>query len=914
MTGPPGPGRSRAKVRPALETGSLGGEDLASPAGDRASERPPDPRDLFGRSAEVAALAVALRSALSGSGSAWVVTGAAGIGKTAFLEYVGRMAAAEGFEVRRGRGEFQCTAAFLPWRRVFGGDRGPALIPPAGPGRGRAPRARTGAEASRSAPSELVLLQFAEQLESAAAQRPVAILLDDFQWADPESIAALRILAHRTGGLRGILVVAVQEPGPPAAGGPGRTDPWTRLHREEAIRWLPLAPLPDEAIRWLLARAAPMARPGLRGPDPIGRIVREAAGNPLSALELVSSLRGSGARSGPAPRAEPRSPPVTREGGRGPKGIAPSVRQRLEGLAPGDHELLERGSLLGPQFELGPIAGSMGTKPRQLGPAVARLVAEGWLVPDEGADPPRYRFAHELFWRGTRESLPAARSRTLGRQLAQWFQQHRPDDLAARGRLLHAAGKRSEARRTLRLAVERALARREFGPIATYLQWYRESGPRSRAGLHESARLYLEVLPELRFASGHTFEEVLTDLLGLRARPEDRVAAELWSLDLLESKSPEGLDERFVELEAAIRRLPRSARRRLRTRWEVLRAMASPLTRGPEEALRRTERALRACSAKGWAVERCRLRLLAAWALQELGRSAEALQMLERAKRDARQAGPTRELLDLVIEESRCGMKEAQGELGASLHLREVLSTRYRAAGFMTQYARSLFNLAGAQADLGDREGAWKNASESRRTAERLELGFITGMGCLAQAQVLLDQGWSREALHRSEQALDLVRGSDATPTLFTWVAENLRVRCLAETGEIRTAQARLEELGPTARNGGPMWVAPYELTRARVLERAGDLEGSHRAAMRSLEVARSIFQPRLQMEVLGFLVRWDRLHGEESRARSRTGELIDAGRQLGADPSGILRGVDEAVDRERRRSESPPLGGAVPL
>ena len=75
---------------------------------------------LLDRDAETAVIAAAIGAARAGAGSALIVEGAAGIGKTALLAHAGQAAAAAGMSVRSARsGEFEGS---YPWgvvRQVF---------------------------------------------------------------------------------------------------------------------------------------------------------------------------------------------------------------------------------------------------------------------------------------------------------------------------------------------------------------------------------------------------------------------------------------------------------------------------------------------------------------------------------------------------------------------------------------------------------------------------------------------------------------------------------------------------------------------------------------------------------------------------------------------------------------------------
>src|SRR5256885_12968930 len=131
----------------------------------------PEPA-LAGRCRELARLRTCLASAVAGAGAVVLVSGEAGAGKTALV------ASAVG-------------AGLTPPPLVLGGSAGEHSRPPA-------------LELWRGV-AEPVGGWLAEP---AAHRRPMVIVLDNLQWADPESLALLGRLAPRVGDLP-LLLVAV---------------------------------------------------------------------------------------------------------------------------------------------------------------------------------------------------------------------------------------------------------------------------------------------------------------------------------------------------------------------------------------------------------------------------------------------------------------------------------------------------------------------------------------------------------------------------------------------------------------------------------------------------------------------------------------------------------------------------------
>src|SRR5829696_701608 len=121
-------------------------------------------------------------------------------------------------------------------------------------------------------------------LEALAAERPVLVVLEDIQWADPST----RALAEAVMGLTdraGVALVLTDDPIAASDGAALRLRAATDYaHRTTAIS---LGPLPGEAAQELLAGIlGDDAEPNVRA-----RLVREAEGNPLYLEELARAFQ-----------------------------------------------------------------------------------------------------------------------------------------------------------------------------------------------------------------------------------------------------------------------------------------------------------------------------------------------------------------------------------------------------------------------------------------------------------------------------------------------------------------------------------------------------------------------------------------------------------------------------------------------
>ena len=224
---------------------------------------------LHGRDTEVERVEELLHSARAGDSAALLITGEAGIGKTALLEH--GEAAAEGFLVLRARGYE--SERDLPYAGLH------ALLAPVLHLRDRIPEVQaqalgTALALEPPAPHDpfAVPAGVLSLLAAAAEEQPVLAIVDDAHWLDDESLRAVLFAARRLGTESLVIVVA------------------TRLDEARGIDaaglpTLALGRLTDDAAKALIeADVESVAE------DVAAALVGLAAGNPLALHELPRAL------------------------------------------------------------------------------------------------------------------------------------------------------------------------------------------------------------------------------------------------------------------------------------------------------------------------------------------------------------------------------------------------------------------------------------------------------------------------------------------------------------------------------------------------------------------------------------------------------------------------------------------------
>lgn len=328
---------------------------------------------LVGRDRPAAVLEAEISRTLESHGGLVLVTGEAGIGKTALVTEAMEHAGRRGALVATGTCWDRAGApGYWPWMQVVRGLR-------------RTMEAEAWAEASAAAGGELAFLlgeagtarppagddgfglhdAVTTLLVAAARGRPVVVALDDLQWADAASVRLLEFVTHHTWFERLLLVGSYRAVEVEAAGHPLAPLLAPLMAKATTVSLTGLA-LDDVGV--LLARTT--------GREPAGELVaevhRRTGGNPFFVTQTAHLWQSTNSTDAITP------------------GVRDAVARRLALLPAAVVETLTAASVLGPEFHPRLLAASAGLP----GPAVDRLLAEAvsarLVVPlDDGLQPAR---------------------------------------------------------------------------------------------------------------------------------------------------------------------------------------------------------------------------------------------------------------------------------------------------------------------------------------------------------------------------------------------------------------------------------------------------------------------------------------------------------------------------------------------
>ncbi|MEV0413663.1 BTAD domain-containing putative transcriptional regulator [Streptomyces sp. NPDC050448] len=278
---PPAPGRSGG---PGGGAGRVGEQDDAATV------------PFVGRGAELALLAEASGRVLTAGPGIVLVTGEAGLGKSALLNRLGDRLRREGWLVAVGRAtDAEGAPPAWPWVEAL---RTVAEAAPPGPEAAAAAAplladGPSGAAVAVPAPGEDAAagrfrLHRAvwQWLAEAARARPVAVVLDDLHWADAETLALLAGAGELPPGTP-LLVVGAYRPDEVAD---GLADTLASLARHSPAR-VPLRGLAEAAVAEVVrAVGVPQV-----DPETVAALAERTGGNPFYVRESARLLGSEGA-------------------------------------------------------------------------------------------------------------------------------------------------------------------------------------------------------------------------------------------------------------------------------------------------------------------------------------------------------------------------------------------------------------------------------------------------------------------------------------------------------------------------------------------------------------------------------------------------------------------------------------------
>ncbi|MBO0728530.1 MAG: AAA family ATPase [Acidimicrobiaceae bacterium] len=350
---------------------------------------------IRGRAWELAEIERLLSGVAEGAGAAVIIEGPPGIGKSRLLEEAAALGSAKGIIVARGRtDELDQLSPWLVLVQALSSTNPPivdrlALLSP------------SDHLDQRGAAVEVLRAS----LEEVALRTPVMVILDDLQWADQATVAALAALPEQLFSYPIFWLLARRS----IPSSPNLDALVARLAASGADRWQ-LKPL-DEAAT--MALASDVAGQPLQ--SSAAHVLLATGGNPLFILMAVRD-HGAADRRGDGQRGL--------RGPRGPAAVEPSLQTvvdaHLRSLSPTTVEVLRLASVLGHEFSVGEVSALSARSSAQLLSVIEEAMAAGVLVEAGGG----LEFCHDVFRQVLYEGIPGPLRRSLHREAATVLRHH----------------------------------------------------------------------------------------------------------------------------------------------------------------------------------------------------------------------------------------------------------------------------------------------------------------------------------------------------------------------------------------------------------------------------------------------------------------------------------------------------------
>ncbi len=817
---------------------------------------------FVGRAGELAALREALdASARDARCELMTVLGAAGVGKSRLAH---EFADSLGDEVRVARGRclpYGDGITFWPVAELVKDACGITTEDPRETARAKIERALAGSDQAELIAARVAAVSgFAESpggmqetfwairrfLESMQTERPLVVLFDDIQWAEPTFLDLVEYLAGWTRDARILLLCLA------------RLDlldvrpSWTGALA--SARTLELAPLSDDQSVELIAN--------LLGASPLdasdsARIVEAAEGNPLFVEEMLRMLEDDGwlVRDDVGWRVVGDLAQVAV-----PATIQALLAARLDRLSVEEKAVIGTAAVIGKEFWWGAVAELAPEEVQaRAGGHLQTLVRKGLILPERStlAGEDAFRFHHILILEAAYQGLPKERRAELHERFAGWIERHSGDrlveyeevigyhleqayryraELATPDERTRTLGARASDRLTV--AGRRALA---GGDMAAAVNLLERAAALRGAGTPER----LALLPDLGVALADTGDLARADLIldealsGADAIGDRGLAghATVVRLLLMESTDPKERTEAALrELERVIPvfealgddlGLARAWRLTADVRWTQARYA------DVDEALERAIAHARRAGAP-W-VEGESLGLQMGTAVLGPTPVPQAVARCEAVQATAR----TNHVVEALVLRALAALRGMEGRFdeartlaARSVGILEDLGLWLRAA-FVSETVAYVENLA------GDADAAEVALRAGYEVSEKLgERGFLATVAALL-ARGLLDEGRTEEAEALIEQSAEAAAEDDlATQVLLLGV----HGRAMAARGELAEGERSCRDAVRLADESDDLNMrAEAREALADALHRASDLAGAHAA----LEEALALFEAK---------------------------------------------------------------------
>lgn len=890
---------------------------------------------LVARDAEMERLREAMDAVESGAGRCVLLAGEPGIGKTRLAQEATRELRDRGFLIAAGTSyEPQQAAPYYPFldvlaalhRAVSPGLRVQVaqhwpylgrLLPAAGPA--------VSVRSDGSEEQEWLRRAVVGFVCAAAQETPIAILLDDLQWADEASLDLLLRLALQTHGGR-VLLLGTYRDDDLQASDALRT-PLERtlrnLYRAGVLERVVVQRLTEDATRALIASTLTAEVPG----DAVAAVYRQTNGNPFFTQEVLHTLVERGAishRNGIWEWQEVDEIGV-------PENVRAVLDERLARLQEKTRQLLGAASVLGQTFRFDELQALCGEDEDAVEGGLDEAVERGILR--ETGD--LYRFHHALTHAALYGALPGRRKRRLHRAAGDLLEglpeQERTGREAELARHFLEGGDGSRALTYSLRAGEMAAAVFAHREAARHYQRARDLAREAGDAVHLRAALRALGASLNLMGRYDAAEDALEEAARLARQAHD-LNDEIDAVTCLLQHAPErgtqDIASRWIgSLLPRLEGVPVSPRK-----LAFFNAYAYFLvqTIQLDEGLRVAQQTVEMAGALGDEVELARSKVILGHLLLWHGRGSETAALLEPVIPYLEGAGY---LSDAMRSASLLAQVDwFRGDLRASLRWRERALTLARRVGAVAQAVYETCMLGYLHLSLGDADLAQDEGMRAVAEARELDRSTMTGapLGLLATAACMQgewddldrhagemialsdhsDEPWWRRHGQHILALRDLITGHPAQalarmePLLvgagLDMQEQTLFLPALAEsylkTGDLQQAQTVLDGLlalrGPETQG----MLTDTLRVQAMLLRTGGDLTGAGAVLDELLDLTRSMPYPFGEAQTLAEYARLEAVRNNPTAAQERLAEGLVLFRRLGARP--FVEQIEETLAR----------------
>jgi DNA-binding CsgD family transcriptional regulator len=393
------------------------------------SASPKDPRSpaLYDREREMAVIDSSLGRALTGDGHLVLVSGEAGIGKTAVVDWATVQARRRGFLVLVGHCyDLSSNPPYGPWSEIV------EVYPTSSelPDLPQALSRRTG------------LVDLANQhdlfttargfLLAVAEERPVLIVLEDIHWADQATLDMLRFLARYLQNSRLLIIATYRDTEIAREAYPFKLLPL--IAREtDAVR-ISLQPLNSAGVQEIVASKYTLS------PSATGRLVEyileHSEGSPLFIVELLRTLEDDRI----LVQTDKQWTLDTLDRVRVPHLVQQLIDTRVDRLGVKTRSLLEIASVIGHDVPFGLWERLCAVDDADIEAVVSQSISSG--VFREGVDSRYLRFTHSLVREAIYRGIPLPRRQRIHKSIAEMLMEAPSADVDAVAYHLDQAGDR----------------------------------------------------------------------------------------------------------------------------------------------------------------------------------------------------------------------------------------------------------------------------------------------------------------------------------------------------------------------------------------------------------------------------------------------------------------------------------------